>query len=175
MAMAKEQDALIAFGLAGKGDDPSQVADYLVKEMRREYQVEPTRSEAMTINGMPAHVVVFSDTSGREAVHLGFAWIAHDGRLCQYMGLAPESRRQQLASIVRSFRPLSRQERDSITVTRLKIVAAQQGETAKDLAKRTGSVWDSSMIAAVNSIDPGEGLAEGRLVKVAVRQPYRGQ
>lgn len=175
IAMAKEQDALIAFGLAGTGDDPSQVADYLVREMRREYQVEPTRSEAMTINGMPAHVVVFSDTSGREAVHLGFAWIAHDGHLYQYMGLAPESRRQQLAGIVRSFRPLSKKERDSITVIRLKIVAAQQGETTTDLAKRTGSVWAPSIIAVVNSIDTDEGLAHGRLVKIAIQEPYRGQ
>jgi predicted Zn-dependent protease len=175
IAMAKEQDALIALGLAGEGDEPSQVADYLVREMKREYRVEPTRSEAMTINGMPAHVVVFSDTSGREAIHMGFAWIAYDGNLYQYMGLAPESRRQQLAGIVGSFRPLSQKEQDSITVTRLAIVAARQDETATELAKRTGSVWDPAMIAVVNSIDPEERLAQDRLVKIAIQEPYRGQ
>jgi predicted Zn-dependent protease len=108
-------------------------------------------------------------------VHLGFAWIAHDGHLYQYMGLAPESRRTQLAGIVGSFRPLSRQERESITVTRLKIVAARQGETAAGVAKRTGSVWDAPMIAMVNAIGLDEGLAQDRLVKIAIRQPYRGQ
>jgi hypothetical protein len=31
------------------------------------------------------------------------------------------------------------------------------------------------MIAVVNSIDPEERLAQGRLVKIAIQEPYRGQ
>lgn len=175
IAIAEEKDALIALGLAGKGSDPSQVADQFAGKMKQEYGVDPSRSEAVDINGMPAHVVVYSDSSGKEPIHMGFAWIAHQELIYQYMGIAPEYQRKQLGGIVKSFRPLSAKERDAITETRLKIVTARKGETPAQLAKRTGSVWDSKMIAVVNSIGVDDGLEQGRLVKIAVRQPYRGQ
>lgn len=59
----------------------------------------------------------------------------------QYMGVAPEHQREQLAGIVGSFRPLTDRERKSFTVIRLTIVAAKKNETIDQLSTRTGSVW----------------------------------
>lgn len=172
VAMSAEKDALIAFGVAGRGDNPSRVAAAFETEMKRQYNVDPSRSEDTTINGMPASVLIYTDESDREPVHLGFAWIAYNGLIYQYMAVAPENQRKQLAGIVGSFRPLTRKEREAFTVVRLKIVAAGEKESIDKLAQRSGSVWDAKMIAAVNGIDSTEILSQGQFVKIAVQQAY---
>ena len=80
-----------------------------------------------------------------------------------------------MAGIVGSFRPLTHQERKSFTVTRLKIVAAENKEIIDHFSKRTGCAWGAKMIAVVNGVSSNEKLSEGQLDKVAIEQTYHGQ
>ena len=66
----------------------------------------------------------------------------------------------------------ARRERAGIRETRLRSSTARGGETLSALLARTGSAWKPRLAAVANGIDAGALLRAGRLVKVAVPQPY---
>ena len=91
----------------------------------------------------------------------------------QLIGVAPERLREDLKKTALSLRPLSDDEKASITVTRLRIAAAKEGETVEELGKRTGNRWKAAYTAMVNHISEKKLLRNGHLIKIAVEEPYR--
>jgi predicted Zn-dependent protease len=172
-AVAPEEDALAFLGLRGKGTDPSQPAQAFVQAVQREFGIRPTRSERVQIGQWPGHVVTLTDTSGGKPVHMHFLWVAAGGLIYQMVGLAPDQHREVLRQAALSFRPLTSAERTSITETRLRVLAAREGETLAQLSRRTQNQWKPETTAVVNGIQPSATLRQGQLVKVAVRQQYR--
>ncbi len=71
-----------------------------------------------------------------------------------------------------SFRPLTTGERRAIRETRLRIAGARQGETIGDVVRRAGSAWSADEAAVANEVAPGDVLAGGRPVKVAITEAY---
>ena len=173
-AVAPEEDGLLVMGIAGKGTDPSQAAEQFEKALYREYKAEPTESRAAKIGDLPAHLLTYTDASGKEPMHMHFLWVAYRGLIYQFVGLAPERYRPLLRDTALSFRPLTAKEKASIRETRLRVVPARSGETLQQLSKRTGNVLDAKMTAVVNGLDETKKLKKGQLVKVAVSQPFSG-
>src|SRR5207249_1839060 len=64
------------------------------------------------------------------------------------------------------------QKRPAIRETRLRIARALQGETIGDVVRRGGSAWSAEQAAVANEVAPGDVLAGGRPVKVAMTEPY---
>ncbi|MGD8501760.1 MAG: M48 family metalloprotease [Phycisphaerales bacterium] len=174
VAMAKKRDAVLILGIQGEGTDPGQAAAALTQALHKEFRAKPTRSESARIGNLPAHLVTYSDTSGKEPMHLHFLWVAYRGLIYQFIGLAAESYRPTLRDAALSFKPLTSSERASIKETRLRIVSARANETLDQLNKRTRNVWDVKTTSVMNGIKPGQPLQKGQLVKIAVLQPYRG-
>jgi len=106
-------------------------------------------------------------------VHMHFLWVAARGLIYQMVGLAPDQHREVLRQAALSFRSLTPAERASITETRLRVVAAREGETLAQLSRRTQDQWKPETTAVVNEIQPGTSLKQGQLIKIAVRQPYK--
>ena len=52
-------------------------------------------------------------------------------------------------------------------------MSAREGETLEEIGLRSGNEWDLHRTASVNGVLVGTQLAEGRLVKVAVREAWR--
>jgi predicted Zn-dependent protease len=75
--------------------------------------------------------------------------------------------------MVRSLRTLSPEERASVTVDRLRLERAKQGETIAEFSARTANVYDVHRTAIANDLEVGERLAAGQLLKIGVRGPYR--
>ena len=171
-AVAPEKDGLLVMGIAGKGTDPGQAAEQFKKALYEEYRVEPNESKSAKIGDLPAHLLTYTDDSGKEPVHMHFLWIAYKGLLYQFIGLAPERYRPVLRETALSFRPLSTKEKNSIRETRLRVVPARSGETLPQLSKRTGNILDMKITAVVNGLDPKKTLQNGQLVKIAVSQPF---
>jgi len=71
-----------------------------------------------------------------------------------------------------SFRPLTASERRAIRETRLRITRARHDETIGDVVRRAGSAWTAAEAAVANEVSPGDPLEGGRLVKVAMTEPY---
>lgn len=173
-AIAPNEDALLAMGIAGKGNDPVHAAEQFKTALSRKHRVATTESKSVDINGLPAHLLTYTDNSGREPVHMHLLWIAYRDLIYQFIGLAPERYRPQLKDTALSFRPLSAKEKASIRETRLRIVSTRSDETLQQLSKRTENVWTLRTTAVVNGLDKTKKLENGQLVKIAVSQPYAG-
>ena len=77
--------------------------------------------------------------------------------------------------VIESFRRLTGAERSSIKVTRLRLRQTRGGENPESFGSRTGSSWTPEQTAVFNSLPLGASLPDGRLLKVALREPYKGR
>jgi len=173
-AYTEKKDAVVLLGIAGKGADPSQAATELTQAMHKEYGSRPSRSEPVKVGKLPAYLVTYTDTSGKEPIHFFFLYMAYRGLIYEFVGLAPESYRPTIRETALSFRPLTPRERASLRETRLRIVPARANETIRKLSGRTGNTWDDKTTAVVNGIPVQGPLNKGQLIKISVSMPYRG-
>ena len=173
-AVTEEKDAVIGLGIEGEGSDPQQPADKFRQALKKQYGVDPTRSEKVSVGKLPAYLLMYTDTSGKEPVCLCLLWIAYSDAIYRFVGIGPERYRNILQDAAFSFRPMTKKEKASITETRLRIVPARSGETLAALSKRTGNQWDDRTTSVMNGLKENQRLKKGQLVKIAVRQPYKG-
>ena len=174
VALAPKGDGLLSLGILGQGTDPTGAAEVLIDAMYKEHDVRPTASEHIQIGKIPAHLVTYTDKSGKEPVDLIFVHLAYQGLIYHFFGMALESHRSTVLGAAQSFRPLTYEERTSIRETRLHIASAQANETLAQISTRTNNVWDVKTTAVVNGISADQTLKQGHLVKIAVSVPYRG-
>jgi predicted Zn-dependent protease len=172
-AVAPDQQAFMALEVVAKGDDPL-IGAKIVQEARRGPVLQT--AERLTISGLPAaRARLRGRTETREVTAL-LVWIAYKGRIYQLVGVTPLERADAFApvfeSTMRSFRPLTQQERGSIREDRLRIVEAREGETVTALAARSGTRWSAAMVAVANGLAPDDRLRRGQLVKVPLSEPY---
>ena len=175
VAIAPENDGLIMFGVEGEGTDPKVSAEKLKEALFQSRGLTPKRFESASINGLPAHLLTYSDIYKGETIHMHFLWIAYREKLYQFVGLAPDRYQPVLKETALSFRPITRKERENIREQRLKVVAAHSGETLEHLSRRTGNTMDLEITAIINQVRPEEKLAKGRLIKITTLQPYSGR
>jgi predicted Zn-dependent protease len=173
--ISPKKDGLVILGIQGKGNDPEKAAKDFLRTLQKEFgKVKPSRSESVNVGDWPAYLLTFTDRSGTEPMHMHFLWIASRGLMYQMTGLAPERYREILRKTALSLRPLTEKERASIMEIRLRVVTARDGETLKQLSKRTQNQWDLDRTAVMNGIAPDAILKKGEPVKIAVSEKYRG-
>lgn len=173
-AVAPEKDGVAALGLYGKGEarDLQRIADEFAAKLEKRYRTKVGHIGGTTAAGLPAHAVVVTDRSGKEPMHLYFLWIADRGRIFQMIGITPHAQRDLVKATVESIRPLTAQERASITELRIRVVAAQPGERLESVNNRSKGILDLPVLAVLNGIDAAKPLSQGEPVKVVVRVPY---
>ncbi len=172
----RDKEAAALLTVAGKGDDPGQVA----RETERAAGVRLLeRATALAINGLRAVRSVLAADGARGPTTLDFTWIAHGGIVYRLVGVSPTPRygayRPLFDQVVASFRAMTPADIAQIREARMRLVAAEAGERPEDLARRTGSVWSGDQIAVVNNLAGDAGLAAGQELKVALPEPYRNR
>jgi predicted Zn-dependent protease len=168
-AASPRGDALIQLEGQGQGDDPREAAEkFLERESLRVVSHRPLRVE-----GLRAYELI--GTTSEAAAHI--TWIAYRGSVYRITGMSsPGSFRSYQALFertARSFRPLTSAERGLFKKRVLEIAVAQPRETLESLGRRTRNGWGIEQTAVANGLRPGEPLAAGTLVKVAVEYPYQ--
>jgi predicted Zn-dependent protease len=161
----------------GPGDDPRAAADAFLAELPRGLALGILRREELRIAGLAAHRLAARAGAPEGDRYVEVTWIAHAGAVYRITASAPlavaRRYRGALALVPRSFRPLTPAERDSIRVTRLRLVPARPEETLESLSARSGNAWDGQRTAVMNGVFSDARLARGQLVKVALPEPYR--
>ena len=178
VAISEKRDARIALEHQGKGEDLGRAAIEFVERNRKQMRFDTERAGSTRVGPLAAfRADALAEVNG-VVVRFSFTWIAHEGLIYRLTGITvgePVDRTQRLyANVVRSFRSLSDRERASIDEHRLRVVAARSGETVRAVSARTGNVWDAQRTAVANATTPTAVLDRGQLVKVAVRERYRG-
>ena len=171
-AAPKDGGKAVVLRAVAEGNDPLDGVRALEKASKSSLL---EKTQTTTVNGLPAaHTQV-----GDSRVTVDLTWIAYRGLIYQIAGMAEtrtfDAVRTVFRSVVESFRPLSPEERSSIREKRIRLVKAQEGETVKDLAARSGSAWKASQVAVANSLEESDRLRAGQLIKITIEEPYEGK
>lgn len=171
VSQSKYGGGAFVMSVVGVGTDPKDV----VEAAEAEYKTELEITEG-TVNGRPAVRTSIPDAVVGGNGHVEVTWVAHGGLIYELVTISPrrggEGYHQVLERTVRSFAPISRENRRRVQATRLRLVPARDGETVSQLAIRARSSWDVKMIAIANGLPGDVKLEEGQLVKIARREPY---
>ena len=172
VAIAPEKDGMLTLGIGGENVEPWEAAGVFERKLYNQHRLKPIRSESVKIGSFPAHLLLYTDSSGEEPTHMAFLWVAYRKIVYRFIGLAPEKYRNNLRSSALSFRPITEKEKSSIKERRLKVVTARANEVLSQLSKRTGNVWPLEATAVVNGIDADKPLKEEQLIKIAVSKAF---
>jgi predicted Zn-dependent protease len=138
--------------------------------------------DRLRIGDAPAlRVIGLAPAAGPSGAQAGEAfdvtWIERRDGIYRITGRTSEERFRRHAdaflAAARSFRRLTAAERESAEVRRLRLVRCEPGESLAALAARTGSPWTPSEIAVANGIAEESEPGGVRLLKLALREPWR--
>ena len=171
VAKAPNADVFMVLQLVQKPQG-NNVRDVAVTSMQGA-GFQPVEGQRTTINGLDAFVGVYQgQIEGLGAVASRAAHIAHGERVYLLAGLvSPQVFNQADAAfvqIIRSFRPLSAAEAESIHPNRIDLYTVRDGDTWQSIAQRSGGAVDAQTIAVMNSSQPGSRPAPGARVKIVV-------
>lgn len=168
----KDGHRAVVFQAVAKGDDPLDGARALEKASKTKLETKTHRTK---VNGLPAATTRFAESN----VTVDVTWIAYGGTVYQIAAFAPTREFQDVEPVLRqvaqSFRPLSEKERAAVREDRIRLVKARQGENVRVIAARSNTVWKPEQIAVANNLTDYEPLREGRVIKIAVSEPYEGK
>ncbi len=171
-AMEPDGKAQLFMGAGDPSGDPDSLGLNFANALVEEYNVQLSQNKSIDVNGYPGHVVSFKDLSGKEPVDIQLYWIRTDTVMLNIMGMGYAAFSTELSNTATSTRPLTTEEKNSITALRIRLVEARDNESLEALSERSGNAWDLETTALMNRI-PGDGpLPDGTLVKVALEEAY---
>jgi predicted Zn-dependent protease len=154
--------------------DPKQIAEAFVVKTNRETSVEVTAAGPVKIGAIDAYRIQLK-SGGRLVAIVTF--IPYRGATWRITGVSPSRAaaqyRGRFLNTARSFRPLRREERNSIVETLLHLVAALEGDSVVALGQRSSNHWDPATTAVYNGVFTNHRFRGGERVKIARVQPYR--
>ncbi len=178
-ATSKGRDAQVVLRHAGEGRDPREAAGAFFAEASQKMRVDVARLDSLEVNGLAAVRGQAVVGARGQSASLDLTWVALDGSIYQIAGVVAKAytdqHRKTFGAVVESFRRLTPAERSGIMETRLRLREARSDEDPESFGSRTGSAWTPEETAVFNALPLGATLPEGRLLKVALREPYRGR
>ena len=178
-AISEKRDAQLMLRHAGEGKDPREAASLFFEEASRQTQIDVARLDSLEVNGLSAVRGQAVAADGRGSVSLDLTWIALGGSIYQLTGVVgkgyTDAHRATFGSVVHSFRRLTSAERNAIRETRLRVRDGRATEGLESFGSRTGNAWSVGQTAVANGLQENARLSDGQLLKVAVKQPYRGR
>ena len=171
LALPKDESAVLALQVVAEGNDPALVADEIEKQTTL-----LERSEPKEINGFPAVSGVARVVDRGQEIYISLTWVAKDNLVYQVLGATTASgwaqHRTRFESTAATFRAPSQDELQRVYEDRLRLVAAEPGETLTALNRRSQSQWSAEKTAAANAMKTNEKLSGGESIKVSHKEQY---
>lgn len=177
VAIAPDGRARFALEYAGKGADPQSFAraelGTRLAQLRAQIDsAEPQQTPCCKSFAVRGRLVT---PQGELAGQL--TWIALGGHVYRLSAVARAAELEKYAGrasrLVRSLRAPTPEERASVTVDRLRLARANQGETIAEFSQRNRNVYEVHQTAIANDLEVSARLTQGQLLKIGVREPYR--
>ncbi len=126
-----------------------------------------------TINGLDAFLGLYQGVvEGLGEVAVRAAHIAHGSNVYMVAGLVAPGVFQQadpaFTTAIRSFRPLSAAEAESIRPNRVDLYVVRAGDTWASIAERSGGLVRAPTLAIMNNVAPETQPAVGARIKIVV-------
>jgi len=175
-AVSPRGDAIVFVMADLPAGDPQTVADAFVEKTQQEQSVDVKESKPVKIGHIDGWRMRLEGGGGGRSIAAYVTFVPYRGSTWRIMGVSPARAAEQYLgrtiSTARSFRPLTSEEKNSLTVTRLRLATARPDEDLTALGRRTGSAWDPSHAAVYNGIFVNHRFGGGERVKIASVTPY---
>ena len=165
------------------GDLPAggakEVAETWLARARKDAPLDVQEAVPVKVGSIDAYRMLV-ESNGRGGSIRGYVTFVPFGQTTyRITGIAPSLVANQYLPRVlvtmRSFRPLSEEDRQSIKAMRLRVATAQPGEDLAALGRRTNSAWDPTTAAIFNGLQADQRFRGGELVKTAAVERYLAQ
>lgn len=171
----EDRRAGIFLGLEDASLSAEQHAKKFEKQLKKEHDQKPAISEPRTINGNPGYLITIEDKSDKEAMYIHMLWVKMSGKLFKLIGFGPRSVEPDLKKAVKSLRPLTSAQLNSIEVRNVRIVNSKKGETISELSKRTNNVVNPTVTSIINGIEENTIFDDKQAVKIIVKEKYKSK
>ena len=172
-AVSPKRDGIFYLKHGGPGEDAVAYTEkFLEDPANKGFNV--TEKKTVVIGGMPSVRLAGTSGTARGRVKVQMSFVPYKGSMYLLTGMSMGKAHYKgvFLNTMRSFGPLTPEQRAQIQELRLRIATARSGESLKALSGRTGNVWDVQQIAVANAIYTTDKLDGGALVKVAVPTQY---
>ncbi|MBW2695626.1 MAG: M48 family metalloprotease [Deltaproteobacteria bacterium] len=173
-AIEPHGDAMISMTVAGPGDDPEAAAQLFIHGELRQARGQVTRAQSIRVGDYEAYRIEIEVGAVKTGGHLTF--LAHEGMIYRIDTISRAGKVSQFEgrgrAVVRSFRGLTPEERESFKIVTLGLAKAMEGEPLAALSARSGNALDLGTTAVLNDMHIDTRLREGQLVKIGVATPY---
>ena len=151
---------------------PKKAGTSFVENLSSKNKVKLVNQEEYTLNGKKSYLVTFKETVKSETVFAYILWTPLNGRLYKLVGIGSSDYKATLEHVSHSFRPLTKQDKTTIKINKVRVVEARQGETITTLSKRVNNLLNLELTSIVNDKSATEKLDKGTLIKVVNEQKY---
>lgn len=172
-AHPKEKDAALALSIASDSLNLKQCVEQIHKKLKQSKNAKVDFSGDTTLNGLPAHILRVTNIKKGEEIILELIWVEYKHIVYQLEGVCINGKRNVTAKALRSFKPMTPNERNLVMIYELQVVSAQNNETLEQLSKRTENKLNPELTLIFNDLDKKTTLQSGKTVKVIKKTPYK--
>jgi predicted Zn-dependent protease len=173
-AVEPSGQAFVALRFAGVGDDPRAVARQFAETELRQAKGKVVHEQPIQVGDYPAYRMEVEAGAVKTGGHMTF--LAYRGTIFRIDTIARAADVAKYEgrgrAVVRSFRPLTAEEKALFKITRLHVVEALGGESLQELSARTKNALPAGVTAILNDVFIDSRLKAGQLVKIGLAEPY---
>ncbi len=156
--------------------DPQEIAETWATKTRQTQAIDVKDSRAVKIGHIDAWRMTVDARMGGGLVSSLVTFIPYANATWRMTGMSLASEANQyrgrILATTRSFRPLTPEEKRSVTESNLHIATANAGDDIERLNQRTGNAWDVRETALFNGVFINHRFEAGDLVKTVRVRPY---
>ncbi|MBW2400890.1 MAG: M48 family metalloprotease [Deltaproteobacteria bacterium] len=174
-AVSPARNAQIVLEGQGPGNDAELAASqYLGNPSNANIVVE--RSLQVPVGKHKGFRIDGKAKAGGGWLPIAITWVARYGMVYRFTAISAPGALQRYegayANLMRSFKSLTPQQKNSVYENRVHIVEGHEGEDLKTLSKRSSNDWDIQTTAVFNDIFANQPLSGGEAVKISVARRY---
>ena len=173
-AYNEKDKSMIVLMPEDSGLTAKQAAEKFVSKLSPTYKSQISESKAFVHNGEKAYLLRFDESSPKYKNRASVYWIPMNGKLYRVIGISPYANYKTLDKSILSFRKIKDEEINLIKESYLHIVKAKEGETLKELCRRSDNTVKTELIAIINNHKVDDKLKEGEEIKVVLQKAYEG-
>jgi predicted Zn-dependent protease len=171
--ISPDKKGQVVFAISDTSDSPDQSAKEFTNTYRKYYNMEPSHTEKMEINGFPAHLLIYEQQSDEGLVVYSIIWLKRNEFTFKFVSMSLAKYGDVSMKMAQSLHTITDAERNSIEQTVVHIVEANNGETIVELGKRTNNVLEVDYLALINNVKVDEKLIAGQWVKIGIVTKYK--
>lgn len=168
----KDKDAALALSVASDSLNLKQCVERIQKKLKQSKNANLAFSGDTTLHGLPAYIMRVTNTKKGQEIILELIWVEYKNIVYQLEGVCINGKRKATAEALRSFKPMTANERNLVMIYELQVVRSQNNESIEDLSKRTNNKLNSELTLLFNDLDKKTPLPGDKPVKIIKKAPY---